>query len=94
MAISVNGERITAASACVGAVIQINGTLRSPPFVISIVGPPERLQTLFAASEELADLKGRRDAFGLRLAMARLDRVEIPAYSGPLAVRYARPVGP
>lgn len=93
-AISVNGERITAASACVGAVIQINGTLLSPPFVISIVGPPERLQTLFAASEELADLKGRRDAFGLRLATARADRVDVPAYSGPLAVRYARPVGP
>ena len=93
-AISVNGERITAASACVGAVIQINGTLLSPPFVISIVGPPERLQTLFAASAELADLKGRRDAFGLRLAVARVDRVEIPAYSGPIVVRYAKLADP
>lgn len=93
-AISVNGERITAASACVGAVIQINGTLLSPPFVISIVGAPERLQTVFAAPEELADLKARRDAYGLRLAVARADRVDIPAYSGPLVVRYARPVGP
>lgn len=93
-AVSVNGERVTAASACVGAVIQINGTLLSPPFVISIVGPPERLQTIFAAPAELADLKGRGDAYGLRFAMARTDRVEIPAYSGPLVVRYARPVGP
>ena len=41
-AISVNGERITAASACVGAVIQINGTLLSPPFVFNIVGPSDQ----------------------------------------------------
>ncbi|MDQ2911919.1 MAG: DUF881 domain-containing protein [Chloroflexota bacterium] len=31
-AIAVNDERVTGASACVGATIQINGTLMSPPF--------------------------------------------------------------
>lgn len=93
-AISVNGERITAASACVGAVIQVNGTLLSPPFVVTMVGPPDRLKSVFDAPQELADLKARRDAYGLGLTVERSERAEIPAYSGAITVKYARPLGP
>ena len=88
-AISVNGERITAASACVGAVIQINGTLLSPPFVFNIVGPAERLHAELSDPPQLADQKARRDAFGLRLRFERSSDVRVPAYSGPITVRYA-----
>lgn len=88
-AISVNGERITAASACVGAVIQINGTLLSPPFVVNIVGPSERLLQELSDPGQLADQKRRRDSFGLRLRIERSPDVRVPAYSGPVAVRYA-----
>ncbi len=88
-AISVNGERITVTSACVGAVIQINGTLLSPPFVVSILGPTEELYAALSAPAELGDLKRRREAFGLGLQIARAEALEIPAYTGPLAVRHA-----
>lgn len=90
-AISVNGERITAASACVGAVIQINGTLLSPPFVFNMVGPAERLHAELSDPAQLADQKARRDAFGLRLRFERSTEVRVPAYGGPITVRYASP---
>ncbi len=88
-AIAVNGERITGSSACVGAVIQINGTLLSPPFVVRIVGPPDRLLAAFNDPAALADQKKRHDAFGLRLEVARSASLDLPAYSGPLTVRFA-----
>ena len=90
-AISVNGERITSSSACVGAVIQINGTLLSPPFVVRIVGPPEGLLGVFNDPRELTDQKQRRGSFGLGFAVARADRLEVPAYSGAVRVRWALP---
>ncbi|MGH2380819.1 MAG: DUF881 domain-containing protein [Candidatus Limnocylindria bacterium] len=89
-AIAVNGERITATTACVGAVIQINGTLLSPPFVISIIGPRERLFEGLSEPQELRDLKLRRAAFGLGFDIERAEILEVPAYSGPLDIRYAR----
>ena len=88
-AIAVNGERITGSSACVGATIQINGTLMSPPFVISIVGPTDQLSRILNDPSELADLHARQRAFGLGFDVATADRLHIPAYDGPLNIRYA-----
>ncbi len=90
-AISVNGERITASSACVGAVIQINGTLLSPPFVVNIVGPADALMRAFADANELRDVKKRREAFGLGFQFTRAAALDVPAYNGPLVARYAIP---
>lgn len=88
-AIAVNGERITGSSACVGAVIQINGTLLSPPFVVRIVGPADGLLAAFNDASELQDQKQRHASFGLGFSVARTDRVEVPAYSGAVRVRWA-----
>ncbi len=90
-AISVNGERITSASACVGAVIQINGTLLSPPFVINALGPRDQLYAALIDARELNDLKRRRDAFGTGLKIERGDVLEVPAFSGPIKIRFAQP---
>jgi uncharacterized protein YlxW (UPF0749 family) len=90
-AISLNGERITGASACVGAVIQINGSLLSPPFVFNVLGPREQMHAALSEPRELRDLKRRRDAFGLKITIEPADAVEVPAYSGPMQIRYAKP---
>jgi uncharacterized protein YlxW (UPF0749 family) len=87
--VAINGERITASSACVGAVIQINGTLLSPPFVVSVVGPRDRLAATFADAQELRDLKQRHDAFGLGLQIRGADAITLPPYIGPIRARYA-----
>lgn len=88
--ISINDERITGASACAGATIQINGTLLSPPFVISIVGPVETLLQALNQPDELADLRSRARVFGLHFAVDPASDVHVPAYSGPITVKYAR----
>lgn len=90
VAIAVNGERITGSSACVGSTIQINGTLMSPPFVIAVLGAPEQLVRTFNDPGELSDLRARQRAFGLRFEIATPSDVEVPVYTGPLNVRYAR----
>lgn len=90
-AIAVNGERITGASACVGATIQINGTLLSPPFVVEILGPVEALMKTMSDPDELRDLHTRRRSFGLRFDVRSEVALRVPAYSGPLNVRFAVP---
>ncbi|MEO8633134.1 MAG: DUF881 domain-containing protein [Chloroflexota bacterium] len=89
--IAINDERITGASACAGATIQINGTLLSPPFVIAIVGPVEMLSRVLNEPDELADLRARERRFGLRFDVVTAAEVRLLAYSGPITVRYAQP---
>lgn len=91
LGIAVNGERITSATACVGATIQINGRLMSPPFVVSVLGPSERLLGALGDPRELTDLKRRSEAYGLRLSVERAESVELPAYTGAIVVRNAAP---
>src|SRR5437870_4106478 len=91
--IAVNGERITSATACVGATIQVNGRLMSPPFVVSILGPEEGLLRALTDQNELRDLKRRSELYGLRLAIDRAAAVALPAYTGTIPVRQARPAG-
>ena len=88
-AIAINGERITGTSACVGAVIQINGTLMSPPFVFSIIGPRDRLLATLGDSLELAELKDRSRLYLLGFTVAAASDLQVPGYTGPLATRYA-----
>lgn len=89
--IAINGERVTAATACVGATIRVNGRLMSPPFAVSVVGPTERLLASLGDPSELRDLKRRSELYGLRLGIERAPRVELPAYTGTIPARYAVP---
>lgn len=88
--IAINDERITGASACAGATIQINGTLLSPPFVMAIVGPVETLMLAFNQPGELGALRSRARGLGLRFDIVAADDVRLPAYSGLITVRYAQ----
>ncbi|TMC44771.1 MAG: DUF881 domain-containing protein [Chloroflexi bacterium] len=88
-AIAVNDERVTGASACVGATIQINGTLMSPPFRFVILGASDELYGALTEPRELTDLRARQRNFGLGFEVARADDLRVPAYSGALRVRYA-----
>ncbi len=87
--IAVNGERITSATACVGATIQINGRLMSPPFVLSVLGPADQLLRALGDQSELRDLKRRSELYGLKLSLERAPEVTLPAYTGAIPVRHA-----
>ena len=89
--IAVNGERVTSATACVGATIRINGRLMSPPFRLTVVGPAGDLLARLRDPAELGDLKRRSELYGLRLEIESAPTLELPAYAGPIPVRRAVP---
>ena len=88
-AISINGQRLVGTSAvlCVGNTLLLNGTVHSPPYVISAVGAS---RDRFGADPLVRRLHDAADAYGLRVSVSRTD-VDIPAYRGSTTFRFARP---
>jgi uncharacterized protein YlxW (UPF0749 family) len=92
-AVAVNEERVVSSSSvyCVGSTIMVNGTLMSPPFSIAVIGPQNALLGAFDDPQQLQDIKQRRDVQGLGFRVSRANAIQVPAYSGALNVRFARP---
>ncbi len=89
-AMSINGQRLVSTSAvlCVGNTLLLNGTVHSPPFVITaIAANRERFE-----SDRLVR-RLREDAARLsrRFSIER-DTLEVPAYTGSTKAASARPV--
>jgi uncharacterized protein YlxW (UPF0749 family) len=92
-AAAVNGERIVNGSSiyCVGSTVMVNDTRLSPPYEISAIGDPIRMQDHLRNPGYLADLKTRSSRFGLRFETIRVDSMTVPAYRGSLPLKYAQP---
>ena len=90
-AVSINGQRLVGTSAvlCVGNTLLLNGTVHSPPYVVSAVGASK---DRFDTDRLVRRLKSAAQAFGLRLDVARASDLEVPAYRGATTLTYARPV--
>jgi uncharacterized protein YlxW (UPF0749 family) len=93
-AIAVNGERIVASTAVldIGGSILVNSAYVSPAYTISAVGPANLYDRLRASAGFVQFVKGRVEPAGLRLSVAQLDSVDIPAFAGTVNLRNARPV--
>ncbi len=90
-AISVNGQRIvrTTAIVCIGNVIMINDEKVGAPFTIRAIGLPEMLAPALTRSGGYLDyLK----SWGLETDIKRLDKVQIPKYTGVFQAKYAKTV--
>ena len=89
-AISVNGERLVGTSAvlCVGNTLLLNGTVHSPPYVISALGAD---RNKFEADMLVQRLHKDAHDFGLKFAVHSLNAVTIAAYDGSTTPKYARP---
>ena len=92
-AAAVNGERIVNGSSiyCVGSTVMVNDTRLSPPYEISAIGDPIRMQDHLQNPGYLAELKTRSSRLGLRFETIRVDSMIIPAYRGSLSLKYAQP---
>ena len=92
-AIAVNEERIVGSSSiyCVGSTIMVNGTLMSPAFTISVIGPQNELLAAYEDPNDLKDIKQRRDVYGLGFRVSRASGLRVPSYGGALNVKYATP---
>ena len=90
-AVAVMDQRIIATSAvrCVGSTLLLHGQVYAPPYVVTAVGPPERLRRALDASPRVSLYRQYADLLGLRYDVNVEESVTVPAYEGPLAARYA-----
>ncbi len=89
-ALAINGERLTAMSEirCAGTLILVNWTKIGPPFTIEAIGDPDMLQSgLMLNGGHLTTLK----FLGLQTNVQKVEKIKLPAYSGPSRINYAVP---
>lgn len=94
-AISVNDQRLIATSPirCAGTPIFVNNTLQPPPYVIKAIGNPKLLLASLNISGGIAEqIKGYDPA--MFKAEKSPKPLTIPAYSGAIEPKYARPAVP
>lgn len=95
-AVSVNGERITAATAIVdiGGSILVNAAYVAAPYQVSAIGPAEMYERMTQSPGFVAFIRERADGYGIGVEWASPGAVDLPAYAGTVSLRHARVVGP
>ena len=89
-AIGINGQRLVSTSAvlCVGNTLLLNGTVYSPPYVVTAIGAS---RDRFDADPLIKRLREDAQTYGLRFGVERVDNAEVPGYAGTIGLRYAQP---
>lgn len=90
-AMTLQDQRVISTSAfrCVGNVLSLHGRLYSPPYVVRAIGDPELLEDALLDSPEIQTYLDYVDLIGLGWSVSSSDRLELPAYSRTLELRYA-----
>ena len=90
-AVTIMGERIVATSAvlCVGNTLLLQGRTYSPPFRIDAIGAPDEINSALEQSSGVALLTQAVRSFGLDFSVQAQTDLVLPAYDGPLTLRYA-----
>ena len=91
-AMAVQGHRVVSTTGvrCVGNVLHIAGRTYSPPYVIEAVGDPGELEAALQASPGVAVYLQYVDAVGLGWSATRQSDLQLPAYSGTMALQHAK----
>ncbi|MEW1828567.1 DUF881 domain-containing protein [Streptomyces sp. NPDC088196] len=92
--IKVMDQRLIATSAvrCVGNTLILQGRVYSPPYKITAVGDPGKLQAALTASKAIQNYKVYVDVYGLGWKVTDDGTVTLPGYSGTVDLHYAKPV--
>lgn len=90
-AVAIMGERVIATSAvlCVGNTLLLQGRTYSPPYRIDAIGDTEEISAALEESPGVALLRQAVRSFGLEFSMQAQTGLMLPAYDGPLSLRYA-----
>ncbi len=91
-ALQVMDQRIISTSAvrCVGNTLILQGRVYAPPYSVTAVGPPERMQRALDASPGVGLYQQYVDLIGLGYEVERLEQGKVVAYEGLLQLRYAQ----
>jgi len=90
-AVAIMGERLVATSAvlCVGNTLLLQGRTYSPPYRIDALGDPDEIRSALAESSGVALLMQAVRSFGLTFSVEAQNDLVLPAYDGPVTLRYA-----
>ncbi len=91
--IKVMDQRLISTSAvrCVGNTLILQGRVYSPPYKITAVGDPQRLQQSLAASKAIQTYMVYVNVYGLGWKVTDDGTVTLPGYSGTVDLHYAQP---
>ncbi|MFB9377191.1 DUF881 domain-containing protein [Kineococcus gynurae] len=91
-AVEVMDQRLVSTSAvrCVGSVLILQGRTYSPPYTVSAIGDPARLQTGLEDSSSVAVYRQYVAAYGLGYEVQTSTDLTFPAFDGPLDLEYVR----
>ncbi|WP_406094817.1 DUF881 domain-containing protein [Streptomyces sp. NBC_01013] len=92
--IKVMDQRLISTSAvrCVGNTLILQGRVYSPPYKITAVGDPGRLEQALDASPAIQNYLLYVKAYGLGWKVDEHGAVTLPGYSGTVDLHYAEPV--
>lgn len=92
--IKVMDQRLISTSAvrCVGNTLILQGRVYSPPYKITAVGDPEKMQQALAASPAIQNYMLYVNVYGLGWKVTEDGTVTLPGYSGTVDLQYAKPV--
>ena len=92
--IKVMDQRLISTSAvrCVGNTLILQGRVYSPPYKITAVGDPEKMQQALAASPAIQNYMLYVNVYGLGWKVTEDGTVTLPGYSGTADLQYAQPV--
>ncbi|MER5541622.1 DUF881 domain-containing protein [Streptomyces sp. NPDC001118] len=92
--IKVMDQRLISTSAvrCVGNTLILQGRVYSPPYKITAIGDPDKLQQALAASKAIQTYMVYVNVYGLGWKVTDDGTVTLPGYSGTVDLHYAKPV--
>ncbi|MFR9790212.1 DUF881 domain-containing protein [Streptomyces sp. MB22_4] len=92
--IKVMDQRLISTSAvrCVGNTLILQGRVYSPPYKITAIGDPDRLQRALADSKAIQTYMVYVNVYGLGWKVTDDGTVTLPGYSGTVDLHYAKPV--
>lgn len=94
-AMTIMGQRVIATSAvrCVGNTLLLQGRVYSPPFVVTAIGDPGKMESALHAAPGVRLFEQYVRAYGLRLGVSRAGNTRLPGYDGPISLTHAQPLG-
>jgi uncharacterized protein YlxW (UPF0749 family) len=94
-ALTINGVRIVSTTGikCVGNTVILHGVPYAPPYVLAAIGDPDELESSVEDSPYVAYYRQRVEVWQLGFRVDREEEVRAPAYTGPLDLTHARPIG-
>ncbi|MFI5684516.1 DUF881 domain-containing protein [Streptomyces sp. NPDC051636] len=92
--IKVMDQRLISTSAvrCVGNTLILQGRVYSPPYKITAVGDPAKMQKALADSPAIQTYMVYVNVYGLGWKVTEDGTVTLPGYSGTVDLHYAKPV--